>query len=92
MKHQVRRCPLACGSLERCKKMYVIFKKQPAFGQTRIGEYIAEDTVHFFDLREDTPEERERAKAEGYRYAYLFCETYGYYGDTRYVYVGYEIL
>lgn len=68
--------------------MYVIFTKQSTFGQSR----ITEDISHLFDMREDTPEEREAAKAEGYRYAHLFRECEGDYGETYYEYVTSEIL
>ena len=68
--------------------MYVIFTKQSTFSQSR----ITEDTLHLFDMREDTPEEREAAKAEGYRFVHLFCEREGNYGETYYEYVASEIL
>lgn len=72
--------------------LYVMFKRQPP-EQLKVGEsFIDDDLLHFFDLRCDTYDERERAKAEGYRYAYLFVEGYGYYGDTRYVFIGFEVL
>ena len=68
--------------------MYVIFTKQQAFGQSR----ITEDTLHLFNLREDTPEERDAAKAEGYRFAHLFRECEGDYDETYYEYVESKIL
>ena len=68
--------------------MYVIFTRQSAFGVSR----ITENTVHNYDLREDTLEEREAAKAAGYRFAHLFRECEGDYGETYYEYVASEIL
>lgn len=68
--------------------MYVIFTKKPAFGQSR----ITEDTLHLFNLREDTPEERDAAKAEGYRFAHLFRECEEVHGETYYEYIASEIL
>lgn len=72
--------------------LYAIFKKEPPVhlevGQSRIED----EFVHFFDMREYTPTEIEAAKAAGYRFAWLFVECWGRYGDTYYGYIGYEIL
>lgn len=68
--------------------MYVIFTHHSPFAQ----DIITEDILEHFDLREDTPEEREAAKAEGYRFAHLFRECEGDYGEVYYEFVASEII
>lgn len=68
--------------------MYAVFTTASPFAQQRITESIRCE----FDLKEYTPNEINRAKQEGYKFAHLFEEKEDDYGCTYYEFVTSEIL